>query len=63
MTPPSSPHRPESPIREWPPNCIRLRDPLPLRRPIIERIREALEDCGIHSEHAVQAIMEIIENK
>jgi hypothetical protein len=29
----------------------------------IERIREALEKCGIQSEHAVKAIMEIIEDE
>lgn len=42
---------------------LRLTDPLPLRRPIIERVREALKDFGIENEHAVQAIMEIIESQ
>ena len=63
MTPPSSPKRAESPIKEWPPNCIRLRDPLPLRKPVIERVREALERCGIVNEHAIEAVMEIIEER
>lgn len=49
---------------------IRLHDPLPLkaphyvsRPPLIERVREALERCGITNEHAVSAVMEIIEDR
>lgn len=63
MTPPATPKRAESPIYEWPPYHIRLGDPLPLKKPVIERVREALESCGIVSEHAVEAIMQIIEEQ
>lgn len=59
MTPPSSPHRPQSPIYEWPFKSMQTPKPLST----IEKVRAALEKCGIRNEHAVQAIIEIIEEK
>jgi len=59
MTPPSSPPRPESPIYEWPFQSMQTPKPLST----IEKVRIALEKCGIVNEHTVQAIMEIIESQ
>lgn len=59
MTPPSSPPRSPSPICEWPIQSVTKRNQLST----VEKVRAALEKCGITNEHAVNALMEIIEAK